>query len=188
MEKNKIFIFFFSFMPGAGEMYLNMMNKGIIIMGAMFGVGFVVGSLNFQSLLFFIPLIWFYSFFDTHNMKALTLEERLKEDELFTKKVTSIIGKDASKIFKNKGKLIGKILLIMVAYVAFNLVMDILISALEVINEQYVFINLIYRVRYIAPNIIVTFILYIFAIKLIKGDKKEEEKEFIEFNSDDLDN
>lgn len=34
MERNKFLVFCFAFVPGAGQMYLGMMKKGLVIMSA----------------------------------------------------------------------------------------------------------------------------------------------------------
>lgn len=53
-----------SIIPGAGHMYLGYQKKGLIIMGAFFFTVFFMGWLNLSLLLFALPLIWFYGFFD----------------------------------------------------------------------------------------------------------------------------
>lgn len=55
----------FSIIPGAGHMYLGYQKKGLMIMGAFFFSIFFMGWLGISLLLFLLPLIWFYSFFDT---------------------------------------------------------------------------------------------------------------------------
>ncbi|MBP1925078.1 TM2 domain-containing membrane protein YozV [Sedimentibacter acidaminivorans] len=53
-----------SIIPGAGHMYLGYQKKGLIIMGAFAFSIFFMGWLGISLLLFLLPLIWFYSFFD----------------------------------------------------------------------------------------------------------------------------
>lgn len=53
-----------SVIPGAGHMYLGYQKKGLIIMGSFFFSIFFMGWLGISMLLFLLPLIWFYSFFD----------------------------------------------------------------------------------------------------------------------------
>ena len=53
-----------SMIPGAGHMYLGYQRKGLLIMGAFFFSVFFMGWLGISFLLFLLPLIWFYSFFD----------------------------------------------------------------------------------------------------------------------------
>ena len=57
-----------SIVPGAGHMYLGYQSKGLIIMGAFFFSIFFMGWLGISLLLFLLPLIWFYSFFDAMHL------------------------------------------------------------------------------------------------------------------------
>ncbi len=53
-----------SIVPGAGHMYLGYQSEGLVLMGAFFFSIFFMGWLGISLLLFILPLIWFYSFFD----------------------------------------------------------------------------------------------------------------------------
>ena len=64
-----------SVIPGAGHMYLGYQKKGLIIMGAFFFSIFFMGWLGISMLLFLLPLIWFYSFFDAMHIAEGTQEE-----------------------------------------------------------------------------------------------------------------
>lgn len=64
-----------SIIPGAGHMYLGCQKKGLIIMGAFFFSIFFMGWLGISLLLFLLPLIWFYSFFDAMHTADGTNEE-----------------------------------------------------------------------------------------------------------------
>lgn len=66
--------------PGAGHMFLGYQRKGLIIMGAFFFSVFFMGWLGISLLLFLLPLIWFYSFFDTMHIVDGTKEE-VKDQE-----------------------------------------------------------------------------------------------------------
>jgi len=72
-----------SIIPGAGHMYLGQMEKGLIIMGAFFFSVFFMGWLGISLLLFLLPLIWFYSFFDAmHTVDENTEDVDYKEINL----------------------------------------------------------------------------------------------------------
>lgn len=64
-----------SVIPGAGHMYLGYQKKGLIIMGAFFFSIFFMGWLGISMLLFLLPLIWFYSFFDAMHISDGSQEE-----------------------------------------------------------------------------------------------------------------
>ena len=52
MKKNSFLTFCFAFIPGAGEMYLGMMKKGLAVMLLFWSLSMVAGVL-FPPLLFF---------------------------------------------------------------------------------------------------------------------------------------
>ncbi len=64
-----------SVIPGAGHMYLGYQKKGLIIMGAFFFSIFFMGWLGISLLLFMLPMIWFYSFFDAMHISDDSKEE-----------------------------------------------------------------------------------------------------------------
>lgn len=64
-----------SVVPGAGHMYLGYQKKGLIIMGSFFFSIFFMGWLGISLLLFLLPLIWFYSFFDAMHIAEGSHEE-----------------------------------------------------------------------------------------------------------------
>lgn len=79
MDNNKIISLALALVPGAGHMYLGYMDRGLAYMGSFFFTIFFMGWLNISFLLFLLPLIWFYSFFDAFH---LANESVLKEDGL----------------------------------------------------------------------------------------------------------
>lgn len=64
-----------SVIPGAGHMYLGYQKKGLIIMGTFLFSIFFMGWLGISMLLFLLPLIWFYSFFDAMHIADDSQEE-----------------------------------------------------------------------------------------------------------------
>lgn len=83
-KKSKFLTFFISMIPGAGEMYLGFYKAGASIMVLFFG-GFAVFGYLFQPFLSFLPVLWFYSFFHTHNLNSMPDDEfyALEDDYLF---------------------------------------------------------------------------------------------------------
>ena len=83
MERNKFLVFCFAFVPGAGQMYLGMMKKGLVIMGAFWAVIAIAVMLNLGVLFVFLPSIWVYAFFDTFNSARYHADQRLQMDYKF---------------------------------------------------------------------------------------------------------
>ena len=74
-QKRGFWLFIFSLIPGAGEMYMGFKKQGISIMFLFWGVFAIGACTGMDWLVFLIPIIWFYSFFNVHNLKSLSEEE-----------------------------------------------------------------------------------------------------------------
>ena len=74
-QKRGFLLFICSLIPGAGEMYMGFFKQGISIMTLFWALVAIAGGLNISSLVIFLPVVWFYSFFHVHNLKKLPEEE-----------------------------------------------------------------------------------------------------------------
>ena len=86
MRKSRFFSLLCAFWPGAGEMYLRLMKRGVAIMVAFWGVIALIMAFQVDLLLFILPVLWFYSFFDTLTLRNLdynALVELQEQDEFF---------------------------------------------------------------------------------------------------------
>ena len=61
-QKRGFWLFIFSLIPGAGEMYMGFKKQGISIMFLFWGVFAIGACTGMDWLVFLIPIIWFYSF------------------------------------------------------------------------------------------------------------------------------
>ena len=62
-RKSGFLTFCFSFLPGAGEMYLGFMKMGVSLMSLFLGIIIASILLNLGIIMFAEVVIWFYSFF-----------------------------------------------------------------------------------------------------------------------------
>ena len=69
-QKHGFWLFIFSLIPGAGEMYMGFKKQGISIMFLFWGVFAIGACTGMDWLVFLIPIIWFYSFFNVHNLNC----------------------------------------------------------------------------------------------------------------------
>lgn len=133
MKKNLLLTFMFAFIPGAGQMYLKMMKRGlsIMILAGTIIVLMVLLSLPILLIPFFILMA--YSYFDTFNIRNLEKEEleNYKDQYIWeNEEVSKIFGKNE----KLKGnRTIGTILIILGVYCLIN---NIVIETLYML-EQY---------------------------------------------------
>lgn len=70
-KKNKFYTFLLSFIPGAAEMYMGFMKKGISLM-TVFVLSIIIPSvLHVGDVFILVPvLFWTYSFFHARNLAA----------------------------------------------------------------------------------------------------------------------
>ena len=74
-KKNKFFTFIFSFVPGAGQMYMGFMKRGLSLMSYFILIISISVWLNIGPLMLIALIIWFYSFFDTQNLSSTPDDE-----------------------------------------------------------------------------------------------------------------
>ncbi len=115
MKKNLFFTFCFSLIPGAGQMYQNYMKRGISIMLTM--TAFIALSIMTRTEIFMfpVPIIVFYSFFDTFHIR----NEECGED----KYIWDSLLKGSETIrwnFKNFHALVGIGLVVLGIYIMAN--------------------------------------------------------------------
>jgi len=168
-EKSKFLTFGFSLMPGAGHMYLGFMKMGISLMAVFFLLIFLSSWLSIGPLLYVLPLIWFYSFFDCMNKRYSTDEEflLLEDNYLFSLDELVKIDKDILK----KHRLLSGILLVLLGiYLIWNNLINSLGLNGFISNEVYNAINVATSV---APQIIIGIVIIVVGAKLIIGKKKE---------------
>ena len=73
-QKKGFWLFIFSLIPGAGEMYMGFQKQGLSIMTVFWGCIALSAGTGIGWLIMALPILWFYSFFNVHNMKYLTEE------------------------------------------------------------------------------------------------------------------
>lgn len=64
-----------SLIPGAGELYMGFEKRGVSLMLLFWGSVALISMLGMGWPVFLLPVIWFYSFFHVHNLKAMSPEE-----------------------------------------------------------------------------------------------------------------
>jgi hypothetical protein len=74
-KRSSFLTFCFAFLPGAAQMYMGFMKRGASLMSAFFLLIFASTWLNLGPLMFAMPVIWFFAFFDTFNLRSLPDEE-----------------------------------------------------------------------------------------------------------------
>lgn len=166
-EKSKFLTFMFSLLPGAGHMYMGFMKMGLSLMAAFFFVIFLSSWLNIGPLLFVLPLLWFYSFFDCMNKRYSTDEEFLLLEDNYLFSFDELVKIDKGVLKKHK-LFTGILLLLLGGYLIWNN----LIHGLSRYMSDEVF-NAINDVTRVAPQILIGIAIIVVGANLIIGKKKE---------------
>ncbi|MBU5310866.1 hypothetical protein KQI38_02385 [Tissierella carlieri] len=153
ISNKKIITLALSIIPGAGHMYLGYQKKGLVLMGGFFFAIFFMGWLQLSFLLFLLPLIWFYSFFDAfHTLNGSDVEDM-----------------DISKLLPTiKPEYIGMGLVGIGVLVALQKVFYPILS--QVLSKIFNYHNL-YQVRNYIQTSIVALIFIIGGIKILHKNK-----------------
>ena len=135
-------------------MYLGYQKKGLVLMGGFFFAIFFMGWLQLSFLLFLLPLIWFYSFFDAfHTLNGSDVEDM-----------------DISKLLPTiKPEYIGIGLVGIGVLIALQKVFYPILS--QVLSKIFNYHNL-YQVRNYIQTSIVALIFIIGGIKILHKNKK----------------
>lgn len=81
--RSSVLTFLFSLLPGAGYMYLGLMNRGLQTMIIFFGTIFVSNMIHLDSLIpLVLPVLIFYSVFDTLQLSRRMQYEAVEDRPL----------------------------------------------------------------------------------------------------------
>lgn len=164
-KKNALLTFICSLMPGAGQMYMGFLRKGTGIMGLFFFIIFLSVWLNLGPLMFALPIIWCYSFFETHALRGLS------DDEFYAVKDEFMLGIDISHLVFLAGKyktLLGCIFVLM----GFSILWEQIIRFFSYyIRLPHYLINLMYDFGHRVPQTLFALLIIFAGISLIRGQK-----------------
>ena len=79
-KRSKLVASLLAIFPGAGHMYLGLQQRGIQLMAAFLLSIYILDTLRLTLFLFLIPIIWFYSFFDTLQSAARVEKGEVRDE------------------------------------------------------------------------------------------------------------
>lgn len=169
-KKNSFLTFIFSLLPGAGQMYMGFMKRGISLMSAFFLLIFLATWLNLGPMMLIMPIIWFYSFFDTHNLRSMPDDEFYALEDGFI--LIPEFAKEAVNIQQSKYRNVLAIILIIIGFsVLWNNIYDFLRRILP-----YYISDKIYSFAHFLPQMLVALAIIALGVYLIRGKKRELDK------------
>lgn len=165
-QKKGFLLFISSLIPGAGEMYMGFFKQGISIMTLFWAIIAIAGGLNISSLVIFLPVLWFYSFFHVHNLKELPEEEFYAIEDNYILHLDRIFQNNIQ--FSQKHIKIAASLLIVFGVAVFwngfrDLLFWILPNSLAIIIQD---------IMYQIPSVIIGILIIISGYQLLTGKSK----------------
>ncbi|MEY8334354.1 hypothetical protein AALB53_14790 [Lachnospiraceae bacterium 47-T17] len=170
-KKNGFWTLIFSLIPGAGEMYLGFMKRGVSLMSiCLMWIAFCAWT-GFEVGLFIVPVIWFYSFFHVHNLNSLPDEEFYQQEDYYMLfHIDEIVGIDRWE--RGKVKFIASVLIFVGGYTIVSTMWHTFWGLVPEWAYDYLSV-----VRYNVPRIVISVILIAFGIYLIRGKKEKLDEE-----------
>ncbi len=166
-KKSGFLTFCFSLIPGAGEMYMGFMKQGISIMAVFWLLIFLAAFFGMGPLLFILPILWCYSFFNVHNIRGMSDEEfyALEDDYLFHLNDNAFWGRLRGK----QSNLLAAVLIIIGVVIMWNRLADYMRWLLPDSVYWYIMDDI--------PQLVIAVLLIWCGIYLIRGKKKELDSE-----------
>ena len=166
-KKNGFWRFLFSFLPGAGEMYMGFMKMGMSLMTMFFGIVAVATVLEIGPLMFIALIAWFYSFFHVHNLAGMPDEEfyAVEDEYLFHFSESEAQGRELVRTYR-------KVIAIML------IVLGVVMTWKGIVRMMYRYlpsglIGIINDIGYRLPQIVVGIAIIVLGVYMIQGKKRQ---------------
>lgn len=175
MRKSRFLTFLFGMIPGAGQMYLGYMKRGVSLMGAFAVVLTIAAFLNIPVLTFLLPVIWFYAFFDALNLRSLTFDTRCIQDD-FLFHLDDLRRWDVIGFAQRRHLLVGCLCIFIGIYILLqNIIAPIFVRLFD--------IWVVSAIAQSLPTLALAVVIILFGLRLIRGDGYANYQEHLE---DDL--
>lgn len=167
-QKRGLLLFLTSLIPGAGQMYMGFRKRGLSIMLLFFALfAFSAATFGFSWMIIFLPVIWFYSFFDVHNLKSLPEEDFYAIEDSYILNLDGVLGDSKSLLGKYR-TLTAVVLILIGAIILWNNLMD----AFYWFLPDWIAMRLMNLFR-LLPQIVIAVGIILAGVYIIK-DKKEK--------------
>lgn len=124
-QKKGFWLFIFSLIPGAGEMYMGFKKQGISIMLLFYALFAIGASTGMDWIIMFFPIVWFYSFFNVHNLKALSEEEFYSIEDSYILHMDEFLG-NTNMILKKYRLVVAVLMITFGASILWSSISDVL--------------------------------------------------------------
>lgn len=83
MKKNMVLTFICACIPGCGQMYMGYMKRGASLMFWFCAISALAALTYTEVILFALPVVWAYAFFDTFNLRNLSPQQQQTMGDFF---------------------------------------------------------------------------------------------------------
>lgn len=171
-QKRGFLTFICSLIPGAGELYMGFEKQGMSILIAFWGIVSIAALTGMSFILCTLPIIWFYSFFHTHNLKNLSEEEFMLEEDRYLINLGYLIDNKEELLRKYSTVIAGALIFVGVVVIG-----KALISVLWSIIPMHLYDIFSSAIHLIGGGIIGIGIIILGVYFLRKRDEIEEKEE-----------
>lgn len=180
-KKSRFWLFIWSLMPGAGEMYLGFMKMGISLMLGFLVLVAAVGLTDIEVLMIFPIAMYIYSFFHANNLGTLNDEEfyAISDQYLFGMEGLDSLENMRVGISAKYRKIAAAVLIVIGVIMLWNLGFDMLVDIFGWDNLYLAEIR--YFIRNRMPKAVMAVAVIWIGISLIRGKKTD----YIEEEHDD---
>lgn len=170
-KKSRFWLFIWSLIPGAGQMYLGFMKMGLsLILGFMVLIA-VAALTNLGVLAIFPVALYIYSFFHANNLGALNDAEfySIKDQYLFGMEGLDSIEKMRIGISRKYRKIAAAVMIVIGVIMLWNMVFDCLV---DIFGWNNLYLRMIITfMNYRMPRAVIAVAVIWIGISLIRGKK-----------------
>lgn len=165
-KKSKFWTFWFSFIPGAAEMYMGFMKMGLSLMAIFFGLFALSAILEIGPIMVLIAVSWFYSFFHAHNLASMPEQEFYEIEDTYL--FTIADAKQGGDLIRTYRKTFAVVLIFIGAVLTWKTCMSMLYGIIP-----YELYSALSRMTYRLPQLVVGIAIIYLGVVMIRGKKVE---------------
>lgn len=165
-KKSKFWTFWFSFIPGAAEMYMGFMKMGLSLMTVFFGLFALSVILELGPVMVFTAISWFYSFFHAHNLASMPEQEFYEVEDTYLFTVAD--AKQGSDLIRTYRKTFAVVLIFIGVVLTWKTCMSMLYGIIP-----YEIYNALNHMMYRFPQLVVGVAIVYLGVAMIRGKKVE---------------
>ncbi len=171
-KKSGFWLFIWSLMPGAGEMYMGFMKMGISLMLGFMGLIAIAGITNLGVLAIFPVTMWFYSFFHANHLASLDEESFRAIEDRYLFGLDELNSMEAwnSKINGKKKTMIAAVFILIGVIMLWNAIFSLLCDIFG--WDNYILSQIYYFMRDDVPRFVIGIAIIWVGVVMIRGKKE----------------